>query len=843
MMSQQLEYLMNIAVRRANQLHHEYLTLEGVLLALMQDTEVAEVLESCGAKIEDLKIDLNNFLEDHKNFSILTTKQIEELGLKQFADAELRNLARQNGIYYQPEISLSLQRVIQRAAFHVQSSGKQQIKAINILVAMYQEKESFAVYLLEKQGVNRLGIVQAIAHGVDRPANAREDEGTTVVGDDEGGTNPEHQPGERKKKNILDEFATNLNELAKQGRIDPLIGRELEVERIIQILCRRRKNNPLLVGDAGVGKTALAEGLAFRVVNKDVPEHLLPAVIYSLDMASLLAGAKFRGDFEQRLRGVLKEIAGRRQKGEEIILFIDEIHTVMGAGATGGGSMDASNLLKPYLSNGQVHCIGSTTHEEYRKFVEKDSAFNRRFQKVDVEEPSQEDSVKIIMGLKERFEDHHGVHFSAKVIKAAVELADKYITDRRLPDKAIDLIDEAGAMVRLKKKATAAKKTDSATSTASTETTEATSPAVVVTPAEANQQTVTPKRPTGPRINVTLKDLEMVVAKVAKVPEKSVVGDEKDKLKGLKNHLQMLIFGQDEAIKKVTDTILLARSGLGNEHKPLASFLFAGPTGVGKTELAKQLALHLGVHFERYDMSEYMEKHAVAKLIGAPPGYVGHENGGILTDAIKKNPYCVLLLDEIEKAHPDIYNVLLQVMDHGSLTDSQGRTSNFRNVVIIMTTNAGAKDMEAGSIGFGSKSTVDVSKRDAAIRNFFTPEFRNRLDLIVHFNKLADDHIISVVDKFLAQVEARLVAKGVVMKVELAARKYLARTGFDEKLGARPIERLINEKITKPLSQELLFGQLEKGGTVEIGLKNASESPINGPEELTFTFTSKQKSH
>ncbi len=778
---------MNKAVRRANELRHEYLTLEGVLLALLDDSEVVSILDSCGAKVSELQMELAEFLENPKNFSILNDKQIEKLGQHQFADEEMRNLAQMNGIFYQPEISLSLQRVIQRAAFQVQSSGKKQIRGINLLVAMYNEKESFAIYLLEKQGIGRLSVVEAVAHGVDRPLNGLDGEGAQELVQSEEGDGEILEGEERsrgpakKRKGLLEEFAVNLNAQVKAGQIDPLIGRHNEIERIIQILCRRRKNNPMLVGDAGVGKTALAEGLAYRIVEGEVPEVLKSAEIWTLDMAALLAGAKFRGDFEQRLRGVLKELVDRRTKGEDVILFIDEIHTVMGAGATGGGSMDASNLLKPYLSGGQLRCMGSTTHEEYRKFVEKDSAFNRRFQKLDVDEPSVEDSYKILQGLRSKFEDFHNVHYSNKVLKSAVDLSEKYISDRRLPDKAIDLIDEAGAMVRLKR---TGKNSD--------------------------------------KINISLKDIESVVSKLAKVPERSVVGDEKLKLRNLKENLKLLIFGQDAAIEKVTDSILLSRSGLGNEGKPLASFVFAGPTGVGKTELAKQLAFQMGVHFERFDMSEYMEKHAVAKLIGAPPGYIGHENGGVLTDVIKKNPYTVLLLDEIEKAHPDIFNILLQVMDHGRLTDSMGRTTNFKNIILIMTTNAGAKEMEAGSIGLhGASGLLDnANKRDHALKNFFSPEFRNRLDGIVYFSRLGDADILSVVDKFLAHVEERLTLKGVNLIVTLEARQYMAKNGFDAKLGARPIERFINDKVSRPLSKELLFGRLEKGGAVEISLQN-----------------------
>jgi len=772
MMSHQLELAMNKAVRKANQLHHEYLTLESVLLALLDDDQVVQAISECGANIDLIRNELTKFLEDEQNFSILSEHQIEELGQKQFLDEELRSAARSSGIYYQPEISLSLQRVIQRAAFHAQSSSKNQILGINVLISMFQEKESFAIYILEKEGVGRFNLVQAVAHDLDRPVNSSSEQAEVQIGNnedvDEDEASRTHSP--KRKKSILEEYGVNLNSLAKKGRIDPLIGREREIQRVIQILSRRRKNNPLLVGDAGVGKTAIAEGLSWSIVEGKVPDILKKTEIYTIDIASLIAGAKFRGDFEQRLRLVLKEVGDRREKGEDIILFIDELHTVMGAGATGSGSMDASNLLKPYLSSGQVRLIGSSTHEEYRKFIEKDSAFSRRFQKVDVDEPSMDDSYKILLGLKEKFETHHGVKYSNTVLKAAVELSNKYISDRRLPDKAIDLIDEAGALVKLSG--------------------------------------------SGKRSSVTTKDLENVVALIAKMPKRSIVGDEKDKLRHLKENLKRMIYGQDQAVEIVTDAILLSRSGLGNENRPLGCFLFAGPTGVGKTELARQLAFQMGIHFERFDMSEYMEKHSVAKLIGAPPGYIGHDNGGQLTDALKKNPYSVLLLDEIEKAHPDIFNVLLQVMDHGALTDSQGRTTNFKNIILVMTTNAGAKEMESGSIGLSTKAGPNSSKRDQALKNFFSPEFRNRLDGIVQFNKLGLDSILDVVDKFLALVFDRLAEKGIELKTSLKVREWLAKNGHDDKMGARPIERLINEKITKPLSKEIIFGRHEKGDQV-----------------------------
>lgn len=781
-MSKKLEVIINEAIKKANVLRHEYLSLESVLLSMLDDDEVVAVLNSCGADVTKVKTELDQFLQDETNFSILSEGQVEELGEKQFVDEELRRLAAENGIEYQPEISLSLQRVIQRAAIHVQSAGKRQIKGINLLVAMFQEKESFALYTLQKQGIERFDVVKAIAHGVDEPVSAPhpEEEVEMIEG--------EPQVSERgKKRTALDEFSVNLNNLAKKNKIDPLIGRKEELKRIIQTLCRRRKNNPLLVGEAGVGKTAIAEGLAYSIEHGEVPDILRNTEVFSLDMAALLAGAKFRGDFEQRLKSVINEIDKRNEKGQKTILFIDEIHTVMGAGATTGGSMDASNLLKPALSAGKLRCIGSTTHEEFRKFIEKDHAFSRRFQKVDINEPSIDDTYKILLGLKDKFEEFHGVKYSNTVLKSAVDLAEKHITDRKNPDKAIDVIDEIGARLQL---------------------------------LPENKK----------RSNVTKKDVEEIVAELARIPKVSVQSSEKEKLKGLRENLKLLIYGQDHAVEMVSDAILMSRSGLGHDHKPMASFIFAGPTGVGKTELARQLAIQLGGHMERFDMSEYMEKHTVSKLIGAPPGYVGYESGGLLTDAIKKHPHCVLLLDEIEKAHPDIFNILLQVMDHGVLTDAQGRSTDFRNVVIIMTTNAGAREMEGGTIGLAAGKVENIGKRDDKIKQYFSPEFRNRLDAIIHFNKLDDAYIVQIVEKFLMQLEDKLSHKHVELEVTDLAKEWLAKTGFDPKMGARPIARIIDNKIKKPLSTEVLFGKLEKGGKVIVDVKN---------DELEFIFSEK----
>ena len=772
MMSQKLEEIFNGAIKKANDLKHEYLNLEMLLLSLLDDPYVRETIESCGGKVEDIQRDLEEFLSNNENFSILTETQIQELFEKQFNSEELKELAKRKGIKYQPEISLSIHRVFQRAAIHVQSSQKDTIKAINVFVSLFQEKESFALYTIEKQGVTRFAVVKYIAHGEDGPIN----EGLKEAVEESGaGSSP-------KDGGYLEKFTFNLNEQAKKNRIDPIIGRKEEMHRISQILCRRRKNNPILVGEAGVGKTAIAEGLAWSIIQGKVPDPLKKTVIYSLDMGALLAGAKFRGDFEERVKGVVDGLKKKnKESNEDTLLFIDEIHTVMGAGSTGSGSMDASNLLKPALNSGDLRCMGSTTFDEYRKFVEKDHAFTRRFQKVDIKEPTNEETLKILQGLKSKFEDHHGVKYSNTVLKSAVNLSEKFISDRKLPDKAIDVIDEAGAAIQLLDK----------------------------------------KRK---RVNITVNDVENTISALARVPKRSVSGDDKNKLKRLNASLKLLIYGQNEAIDSISDSILMSRSGLGSNDKPMGSFLFAGPTGVGKTELSKQLALSLGIQFECFDMSEYMEKHSVAKLIGAPPGYVGYDRGGLLTDTIHRSPHCVLLLDEIEKAHPDLFNILLQVMDRGILTDSQGRSTDFRNIILIMTTNAGAKDMDSGSIGLNNGNSVDLnSKRDKVIKNFFSPEFRNRLDSVIHFNKLTPEFIIKIVDKFLLEVEEKLSQKGIELNVETQVKEWLAENGYDPKMGARPISRLIDEKIKRPLSKEVLFGNLEKGGTIKIHLKNENE--------------------
>ena len=782
MISSQLEMYLNKAIKKANEHKHEFLTLENVLLAILEDKTVDKVLSECGVDLALLTKDLESFIDDDTNFSLLGEEEIKELGEEQFTNEEMRKIANQNGIFYQPEISLTLQRIIQRAALHVQSSGKKAILPVNLLVAMFSAKESYGVYLLKKHGVERINIVEKIAHGVDKAV-------------DSGPDTDEIDPlagGEEKGSKILDEFTVNLNKLAREGKIDPIIGREEELQRVIQVLCRRRKNNPVLVGESGVGKTAVAEGLAILIEEKKVPSIIEDMEIYSLDMAGLLAGTKFRGDFEERLKAVIAAVE-EKNKEHGCILYIDEIHNIIGAGSTNAGSMDASNLLKPALSRGSIRCMGSTTYDEYRKFFEKDQALTRRFQKIDIVEPSISDTIEILKGLRTKFEDHHGVVYSNEVLESAVKLASKHITDRKLPDKAIDVVDEVGAYLRIKNK-------------------------------DAKEGEV--------QKDVTIRDIERVVAKIARIPEKNISSNEKDKLRNLERDLKLLIFGQDEAIEKVSNAIILSRSGLGDQQKPIANFLFAGPTGVGKTELAKQLAMTMGINFERIDMSEYMEKHSVAKLIGAPPGYVGFDQGGILTEKVNKNPYSVLLLDEIEKAHPDVFNILLQVMDHGKLTDSNGKTFDFRNVILIMTSNAGAQEMEAGSIGFtkgGPK--LNMAKRDQALKKFFTPEFRNRLDAVIYFNHLSDKNIRSIVEKFVMELENQLLEKKVELEVSDEVLDWIAENGYDPKMGARPIGRLVNEELRKSLANEVLFGKLEKGGKVVARLNKG---------EVKFEFESQK---
>ena len=741
MIAQELEVSLHMAFVEARQQRHEFITVEHLLMALLDNPSAAEVLRACAANIEDLRKSLATFIKENT----------PTVGGNEEVDT-------------QP--TLGFQRVIQRAIMHVQStgSGKKEVTGANVLVAIFGEKDSHAVYYLHQQGVTRLDVVNFIAHGIkksDPPEPAKSNEPT--------GGEAEKEEGGDAKGSPLEQFTQNLNQQARDGKIDPLIGREHEVERVIQVLCRRRKNNPLLVGEAGVGKTAIAEGLAWRITQNDVPEVLGDATVYSLDMGALLAGTKYRGDFEQRLKGVLKQLKDH----PNAILFIDEIHTLIGAGAASGGTLDASNLLKPALSNGTMKCIGATTFTEYRGIFEKDAALSRRFQKVDVIEPTVEQTVEILKGLKTRFEEHHSVKYAVGALQAAAELSAKFINDRHLPDKAIDVIDEAGAAQR-------------------------------ILPANKRKKTI------------TRNEVEEIVAKIARIPPASVSSDDRSKLKLLDRDLKSVVYGQDPAIDALAAAIKMARSGLGKGDKPIGSFLFSGPTGVGKTEVAKQLAYVLGIDLIRFDMSEYMERHAVSRLIGAPPGYVGFDQGGLMTESITKKPHSVLLLDEIEKAHPDVFNVLLQVMDHGTLTDNNGRKADFRNVIIIMTTNAGAETMNKATIGFTNPRQAGDEMGD--IKRLFTPEFRNRLDAIVNFKPLDEEIILRVVDKFLLQLEGQLAEKKVEVTFSDGLRKYLGKKGFDPLMGARPMQRLIQDTIRRALADELLFGRLVDGGRLGVDI-------------------------
>jgi ATP-dependent Clp protease ATP-binding subunit ClpA len=734
---------LNDAFAGAREARHEFMTVEHLLLAIVDTPKVREVLKSCGADTAKLKTELKQFIDQ-------TTPRLPA--------GEDRDV--------QP--TLGFQRVLQRAVFHVQSSGKKEVTVANVLVAIFSEKQSHAAYLLSMQDVSRLDVVNFIAHGLSKAGGEERGER------EEGGASPDAEREGEGGGNALEKYATNLNESARKGKIDPLIGRKLEVERTIEILCRRRKNNPLYVGEAGVGKTAIAEGLARMIVENQVPDVLLDATIYSLDMGSLVAGTKYRGDFEKRLKAVLAEV--KKQPGA--ILFIDEIHTVIGAGAASGGVMDASNLIKPALANGDLRCIGSTTYNEYRGIFEKDHALARRFQKIDISEPSVQDTVDILRGLKSRYEEHHGIKYEDDALRAAAELAARHINDRHMPDKAIDVVDEAGANLRLQ-------------------------------PVE--------KRAT----SVTVTQIENVVARIARIPPKNVSLSDRDVLKNLERNLKLTIFGQDKAIEALSAAIKMSRSGLGDQRRPVGSFLFSGPTGVGKTEVTRQLAIAMGVEFVRFDMSEYMERHTVSRLIGAPPGYVGFDQGGLLTEAIAKHPHCVLLLDEIEKAHPDVFNLLLQVMDHGTLTDNNGRKADFRHVIIVMTTNAGAFEMSRPSIGFTQSDTTSDGME--AIRRLFSPEFRNRLDAVIQFGSLDPDTIERVVDKLLVEAEAQLETKRVSISVSDQARRWIAKRGYDPKMGARPMARVIQEFIKRPLAEELLFGKLVNGGHVEVTLSEDGE--------------------
>jgi ATP-dependent Clp protease ATP-binding subunit ClpA len=751
MIAQELEVSLHMAFVEARQQRHEFITVEHLLLALLDNPSAAEVLRACAANIEDLRKSLVSFIRENTP----TVGGSEEVDT-------------------QP--TLGFQRVIQRAIMHVQSTGggKKEVTGANVLVAIFGEKDSHAVYYLHQQGVTRLDVVNFIAHGIKKsdPPEPAKGSGDGAAGDGE------KEEGGEGKGSPLDQFTTNLNLLAKDGKIDPLIGRDHEVERVIQVLCRRRKNNPLLVGEAGVGKTAIAEGLAWRITKGDVPEVLADAVVYSLDMGALLAGTKYRGDFEQRLKGVLKQL----KDSPKSVLFIDEIHTLIGAGAASGGTLDASNLLKPALSSGAMKCIGATTFQEYRGIFEKDAALSRRFQKVDVVEPSVEQTVEILKGLKSRFEEHHSVKYALGALQAAAELSAKFINDRHLPDKAIDVIDEAGAAQR-------------------------------ILPKSKQKKTI------------TRSEVEDIVAKIARIPPASVSSDDRGKLKTLERDLKSVVYGQDPAVDALASAIKMARSGLGKADKPIGAFLFSGPTGVGKTEVAKQLAYILGIELIRFDMSEYMERHAVSRLIGAPPGYVGFDQGGLMTEAVTKKPHCVLLLDEIEKAHPDVFNVLLQVMDHGTLTDNNGRKADFRNVIIVMTTNAGAETMNKSTIGFTTQRERGDEMAD--IKRLFTPEFRNRLDAIVNFRSLDEDIIMRVVDKFLLQLEQQLAEKKVEAAFTDGLRKHLAKKGFDPLMGARPMQRLIQDTIRRALADELLFGRLVDGGRLTVDVDSEGNTTLD----------------
>jgi ATP-dependent Clp protease ATP-binding subunit ClpA len=741
MIAQELEVSLHMAFVEARQQRHEFITVEHLLLALLDNPSAAEVLRACAANIDDLRKSLTNFIKDNTP-QVAGTEEVDT----------------------QP--TLGFQRVIQRAIMHVQStgSGKKEVTGANVLVAIFGEKDSHAVYYLHQQGVTRLDVVNFIAHGIKKSDPPESSKASDNTGDAEESAAAEKGEG---KASPLEQFTVNLNQQAKDGKIDPLIGREFEVERVIQILCRRRKNNPLLVGEAGVGKTAIAEGLAWRIVQNEVPEILAEANVYSLDMGALLAGTKYRGDFEQRLKGVLKSLKDK----PNAVLFIDEIHTLIGAGAASGGTLDASNLLKPALSSGQLKCIGATTFTEYRGIFEKDAALSRRFQKVDVVEPSVQETIEILKGLKSRFEEHHNVKYANAALQAAAELSAKYINDRHLPDKAIDVIDEAGAAQR-------------------------------ILPPSKRKKTI------------SKTEVEEIVAKIARIPPANVSNDDRGKLQSIERDLKSVVFGQDKALEALASAVKMARSGLGKADKPIGAFLFSGPTGVGKTEAAKQLAYIMGIELIRFDMSEYMERHAVSRLIGAPPGYVGFDQGGLLTEAVTKKPHCVLLLDEIEKAHPDIFNVLLQVMDHGTLTDNNGRKADFRNVIMVMTTNAGAETMNKATIGFTNPRAAGDEMGD--IKRLFTPEFRNRLDAIVSFKPLDEQIILRVVDKFLLQLETQLAEKKVEVTFTDELRKHLAKKGFDPLMGARPMQRLIQDTIRRALADELLFGRLVDGGRLSV---------------------------
>jgi ATP-dependent Clp protease ATP-binding subunit ClpA len=746
MFTKELKTALSLAFTEAKRRRHEFVCVEHLLFALLQDKDASSAIVHCGGDPARLKKSLEDFFTTH----------LEPV---------------HNGLDHEPQETIGFHRVLQRAVIHAQSAEKKEINGGNLLIAIFREPDSYAVYLLEEQGLNRFDVVNYVSHGISKmPANEDDEPSSPMEAPDE------ERPGP--VKNPLEAFTVNLVKKAREGRIDPLIGRETEIERTIHVLCRRRKNNPIYVGDPGVGKTAIAEGLALMIHHAEVPNVLKDAVIYALDMGALLAGTKFRGDFEARLKGVLNAL----KKKPDSILFIDEIHTVVGAGATSGGSLDASNILKPALASGELRCIGSTTYHDYKSYFERDRALARRFQKIEVPEPSLEESYKILLGLKPHYEKHHGVRYSAGAIRAAVDLSAKHLNDRRLPDKAIDVIDEVGAAVKLM-------------------------------PEDKRKKVV------------GTKDIEQIVAKIAKIPPRSVSASDRLQIQNLDQELKAVVFGQDAAIESLASVIKLSRSGLGQPEKPIGCFLFSGPTGVGKTEVAKQLARILGVEFMRYDMSEYMEKHTVSRLIGAPPGYVGFDQGGLLTDGVNRNPYAVLLLDEIEKAHPDLFNILLQVMDHATLTDNNGRKADFRNIILIMTTNAGAREMSGAALGFGP--VTNVGKGKEAIEKMFSPEFRNRLDAMIAFNALSPEVILCVVDKFVNELNQQLLEKKVSLSLTRRAREWLARRGYDPIFGARPMARLIQNEVKRPLADEILFGKLQGGGKVEVD---------EGEDRLTFNY-------
>lgn len=749
MLSSNLEKTLREAYNLASTHRHEFVTLEHLLYTLTNDNDALSVFKACGVDTLKLKNQLEHFI--NKDLSNLKDNLNEE-----------------------PKLTASFQRVLQRAAIHVQSSGREEVTGANMVVALFSEKESHAVYFLNQQEMSRLDAVQYISHGIAKVHDSEYSEQVEDLKEDEEAAS--------KRKKALDQFCINLNHKAKKGKIDKLIGRKNEINRTIQILCRRQKNNPLFVGDSGVGKTAIAEGLAKRIIEGDIPEIMKGAVIYALDMGALLAGTRYRGDFEERLKAILKEL----EKQQKNILFIDEIHTVIGAGATSGGSMDASNILKPSLGNGSLRCIGSTTYKEFTNYFEKDRALVRRFQKIDIKEPTKDETIKILLGLKPYYENYHKIKYANDAIIAAVELSHKYISEKKLPDKAIDVIDEAGA--------------------------------------SQNLLSISKRKKT-----ITIKDIEVVVATMARIPSKSVTKSDKENLKNLKRDLKNFVFGQDKAIEELTSSIKLARAGLREDGKPIGSYLFSGPTGVGKTEVARQLSKTLGVKLLRFDMSEYMERHTVSRLIGAPPGYVGFDQGGLLTDGVDQHPHCVLLLDEIEKAHYDLFNILLQVMDYAKLTDHNGKTVDFRNVILIMTTNAGAMDISKKAIGFNSKR--NSSDNQEAINKIFSPEFRNRIDATIHFNHLNTDVVLLIVDKFMIEIEAQLDDKGVTLSVDQSTKKYLADKGYDEVYGARELSRLIQQEIKKPMAEELIFGEISKGGHVSITLKD---------NKINFDFSKKE---